>query len=74
VHIAAKVCLEAPAWNMFGCSPGSVAFEDDPAGVGGFLVMKVQGVVLGVYLVSPRRLHLSLVGGFGLNIFYKDPC
>lgn len=59
---------------MFGCSPGSVAFEDGPVEVGRFLVMKVQDVVLGIYLASPRRLHLSLVGGFGLNNFHKDPC
>jgi hypothetical protein len=74
VRIAAKVYLDAPVQDRFGGLPGSVAFEDDPVGVGRFLVMKIQGVVLGIYLASPHRLHLSLVGGFGLNIFYKDPC
>lgn len=59
---------------MFGRLSGSVAFEDHPVGVGRFLVMKVQGVVLGVYFASPHRPRLSLVGGFGLNMLYNDPC
>lgn len=72
MHIGAKMCLDTPA-NRFGCSPGFVAFEDDPVGVGRFFAMKVQGVVLGVYLASPQRLRLSLVGGIGLNIYYENP-